>query len=106
MSAAFTFTLDRYDELGKQYVEEGSAVLRAERQADVDGGRRFLLSEHFSKFRREDGPAPGQILRTEEGFTHQPRSLDAVGVAGCKATTEAIQPKPLTPLDEEDMRDG
>lgn len=57
-SPTFTFCLTQFDERAAEYVAAANPVHRAEFQADVDGARRVLLSEHFAKFRKDFPPDP------------------------------------------------
>lgn len=41
----------KFDDAAARYVEDGSPVLKAERQRDVDGARAFLLSPAADKLR-------------------------------------------------------
>lgn len=65
-SSVVIFCMTQFDELAARYVEDGVPVLRAERQADVDGARRLLLSDAFKKYRRDPAPEapPGRITLT------------------------------------------
>lgn len=54
----FVFCLSQFDELAERYVDSGSALLKAERQRDVDGARVLLLDDAFKKFRQDPKPSP------------------------------------------------
>lgn len=57
-SSTLTFCMSQFDELAERYLEDGTAVLRAERLADIDGARRVLLSDAFKKVRKDFAPDP------------------------------------------------
>jgi hypothetical protein len=57
MNYVFYCDLDKIRAAGERYVDEGSAVLRAERQRDVDGALTFLQSDAAAKL-RPDGLQP------------------------------------------------
>lgn len=61
MSGATILVYDqqKFDDAARQYVEEGAPILKAERQADVDGARRFLLSEAAAKLHVRQGERRG-----------------------------------------------
>lgn len=47
---------DKFNDAAARYVEDGSPVLKAERQRDVDGVRNFLLSAAADKLRVSPSP--------------------------------------------------
>jgi hypothetical protein len=48
----------KFDAAAEKYVSDGSPILRAERQRDVDGARTFLASDAARKLYVEPTPKP------------------------------------------------
>jgi hypothetical protein len=78
---------------------------KGETQADIDGFWRVLRSEEGQAKLAVHEPQTPHGVHDQRPAAR--RVLDVVATTGGKASVEQLQPVPtLTPLDEEDMRDG
>lgn len=68
MSTAWTFNRGQLQQHLEEFVAEGPAATRAQRQAEADGTLMVLQSDAFKKLRKDDPPAPalGPMLTTGE----------------------------------------
>jgi hypothetical protein len=80
---AYIFDKDQLDRALEAYLAEGASALRAMRQQDVDSVRVFIGSDAARKLRVQPSPPA-----TTAGLRPQ------------------MPPRPLTPAEEEDLRDG